>query len=129
MNTKIPLYQPPCSSTSFINVAFLAPKSEISYQYYDENNKLCRETIRFQHIRALEWRTEKTCTIWHVENTYDTLCEVSESSWLKKINQDTDEFWRDKWQMRHFIIYLEDIGCLEIIAENWLHHIEEIPNE
>lgn len=126
MNTKIILYQIPYPSTSFQMVSFIEPDGVISYKYFNDDDILCKETISFQHIRAVQVRTEKSCRLWHIEHVYDILCEVVDSSWLKEVNHDTDKFWRDEWQMHHYIIYLEDIGCLEVIAESWKHHIEEI---
>lgn len=129
MNKKIPLYQSDYPSTSFEKVVFISPEDILSYQYFNDDNNLCKETISFQHARAVRERTEKSCTLWHIDKAYDTLCEVIDSSWLKEINQDTDELWRDHWQMRHYIIYLEDLGCLEVIAESWKLHFEEIKND
>lgn len=63
-------------------------------------------------------RTEIYCTSWHVKDTYDTVCEIMESDWVAELRRDAVSEWRDYWIMRHFIIYVDSFGCLEVIAES-----------
>jgi hypothetical protein len=71
-------------------------------------------------------RAERCCTAWHIEGTYDTLVEIKNSPWLQEILADTQEMWRDKWATHHYMIYLDSVGCFEVIAESWSAVSEDI---
>jgi hypothetical protein len=64
-------------------------------------------------------RAERCCTAWHIEGAYDTLVEVVDSRWVEEMRVDTAEPFRDKWATHHYMIYLDSVGCFEIIAESW----------
>jgi hypothetical protein len=118
-----PLYQPPVASTSFAGDAdFCYPV--LRFQYY-RDDVLVRSGIRFEMITATRMRTERCCTVWHIE-AYDTLVSVEGSAWLKEIVADTHEPWRHKWKMNHYMIYLDSTGCFEFIAESWKVLPEEV---
>jgi hypothetical protein len=34
--------------------------------------------------------------------------------------------WRDKWEMHHYMIYLDSAGCFEVIAESWQSLTDEV---
>ena len=51
-------------------------------------------------------------------STYDSVCEIEESDWVAELRQDAVAEWRDHWVMRHFMIYLDGFGCLEVVAES-----------
>jgi len=53
------------------------------------------------------------------------LVEVEASSWVQEMRADTDKQWRDKWEMHHYMIYLDSVGCFEAIAESWVALPEE----
>lgn len=114
---KKPLYQVPCPSTAFEGTAAICADL-LSFQYY-KDEVLFRSGIRFQRIAASRTRAERCCTPWHIEVAYDTLVEVVDSPWVEEIRADTAALWRDKWEMHHYMIYLDSAGCFEIIAESW----------
>ncbi len=64
-------------------------------------------------------REECCCKVWHIEGAYDTLVEVEDSAWVAEMRADTCEQWRNKWETHHYMIYLDSVGCFEIIAESW----------
>jgi hypothetical protein len=74
--------------------------------------------LRFRKHRAHRMRAESYCTAWHIESVYDTVCEVVGSSWIKELRADAAPEWRDYWVMKHFMIYVDSFGCLEVIAES-----------
>lgn len=83
----------------------------------DDGNE--RQTgVLFVKPRAFRKREEIYCTVWHVTDTYDTVCEVTESDWVTELRSDAVPEWRDRWIMRHFIIYVDSFGCLEVVAES-----------
>jgi hypothetical protein len=86
---------------------------------------LYRSGIRFDKISATRTRSERCCNSWHIEGAYDALVEIDESAWLEEIQTDTQEMWRRKWEMHHYMIYLDSAGCFEVIAASW----EALPEE
>lgn len=123
MNSKKPLCQVPVPSTEFEGTTRLS--GNILHFQYCRNGVLYRSGIRFTQMPATRTRAERCCTAWHIENAYDTLVEVEGSSWVEEIRADTTEQWRGKWEMHHFMIYLDSAGCFEVIAASW----EVLPEE
>lgn len=85
---------------------------------FDDEGRKRPTLLRFVKQRALRKRSEIYCRAWHIENTYDTVCEVHDSDWVAELRRDAVPDWRDRWVMRHFIIYVESFGCLEVVAES-----------
>ena len=75
--------------------------------------------ITFSRVAAVRTRAERCCQPWHIEGAYDTLVEVEDSQWVDEIRADTQKMWRETWQMHHYMIYLDSVGCFEVIAESW----------
>ncbi len=122
MNSQEALYKVPVPSTSFEGDAHLCA-NVIRFQYY-RDGVLYRSGIRFAAMPATRTRAERCCRVWHLE-AYDTLVEVEGSSWVEEVRADMQERWRGKWQMHHYMIYLDSAGCFEVIADSW----EAIPEE
>ena len=121
MPSKKPLYTVPVPSTGFVTEAYWDGKAvppAIRFAYVI--NGIGRGGgIEFRRISAMRKRAEVCCTAWHIEGAYDTLVEVHGSPWIEEIRADTSEQWRDRWEMHHFMIYLDSVGCFEVIAESW----------
>jgi hypothetical protein len=74
--------------------------------------------LRFVKPRAFRKREQTYCTSWHVKDVFDTVCEVDKSDWIEELRRDAVPEWRDYWVMRHFMVYFDNFGCLEVIAES-----------
>ena len=85
---------------------------------FDDGGRKRSACLRFVKQRALRKRSEIYCTVWHIEGAYDTVCEVHDSDWVAELRRDAVPDWRDRWVMRHFIIYVDSFGCLEVVAES-----------
>jgi len=116
MSSKKPLYQIPLPSTEFEDVSLCGPVLRFQYR---RDGMPYRSGIRFNRTAANRTRAERCCTAWHVEGAYDILVEVEGSQWVEEIRADTQEMWRNKWEMHHYMIYLDSAGCFEVIAESW----------
>ena len=81
----------------------------------DQLRPIC---LRFLKQRAFRKRAEIYCTEWHVQETFDTVCEVQDSDWVNELRNDSVPEWRTHWVMRHFMIYLDGFGCLEVVSES-----------
>lgn len=122
MNTKHPLFKLPVPSTSFADDPHVCA-NVLRYQFYREG-VLFRSGLRFITVPATRTRAERCCGVWHIE-AYDTLIEIVDSPWVAEIRADTQELWRERWKMHHYMIYLDSAGCFEFIAESW----EVLPEE
>lgn len=85
---------------------------------FDHEGEIRSDSLRFVKQRAFRKRAESHCAARHVADSYDTVCEVEESDWIRELRSDSTPRWRDYWVMRHFIIYVDSFGCLEVIAES-----------
>jgi hypothetical protein len=84
---------------------------------FDDEGQKRNVTLQFNKQRAFRKRGEIYCTEWHIKGTYDTICEVIGSDWVNELFTDAMPDKRDKWVMRHFIVYIDSFGCLEVICE------------
>jgi len=124
---KIPLYQPPVPSTDFSTDASLCLEGAfptIRFSYC-RGKDAKRSGIRFTRVLATRTRSERCCTEWHIQGAYDTLVEVPDSSWVDDLRADIPVRWRDEQEMHHYMIYLDSVGCFEVVAAAW----EVVPEE
>lgn len=87
---------------------------------FDDDGKTHPACLRFVKQRAFRKRSESYCTGWHVVDVFDTVCEILESDWVSELRAASAPEWRDQWVMRHFMIYLDGFGCVEVVAESAL---------
>ncbi len=85
---------------------------------FDDDGRIVSSVVSFVRQRAFRKRSEAYCAAWHVAGTFDTVCEVQDSDWVKELRRDSTLAGRDPWVMRHFIIYVDSFGCLEVVAES-----------
>lgn len=79
------------------------------------NRPVC---LRFVKQRAFRKRAEAYCTAWHVSGVYDIVCEVLESDWVDELRAAVVSEWRDKWALRHFMLFVDSFGCIEVVADS-----------
>jgi hypothetical protein len=121
MNTKKAVFTVPVASTDFTREAFLdcsglAPV--IRYSYESDSGQ-CSSGIKFLKVAAFRKRGERCCAAWHIEGAYDTLVEIEGSAWVAELKADVAKPYQDEWQPRHYMIYLDSVGCFEFLAESW----------
>lgn len=110
----------PFSSTSVINDPSLRTDGGdlLLSMNFDDDGETRSACLRFLKQRAFRKRSESYCTGWHVADVFDTVCEVQGSDWVRELRAASAPEWRDQWVMRHFIIYLDSFGCVEVVAES-----------
>jgi hypothetical protein len=84
----------------------------------DNGNSISSFSLSFEKPRAFRKRAEIYCTPWHISDAYDTVCEIFDSDWVVELKFNAIPEWRDKWVMRHFMIYIDSFGCLEVVGED-----------
>jgi len=112
---KTPLFSVPVPSTNFSDdprIAFDNADLRLEFRYQSKLG-----AITFSKVRSFRHRGEPYCTAWHIEGNYDLLAEVHPSDWVDELKQSAPEHQRSSWMMRHFMIYLDSFGCLEVVAE------------
>lgn len=118
---KVPLFSLPLPSTAATSGPALVDDEDgvvLSVTCAAEDGRQEFLKVVYSRVRAYRRREETYCTAWHVEGTYDTICEVTESEWIDELRRDAVPEWRDRWVMRHFMIFLNGFGCLEVVAES-----------
>jgi hypothetical protein len=119
--TKKALATLPVASTALLSDATLEhPGGEVMLRFeFERDGGVIRSGLRFEKVRAFRFRAEGHCTAWHVEGTYDTLTEVSDSVRVGELlAAEPAEVW-GRWEIRHFMIYIDGSGCYEIAAASW----------
>lgn len=118
---KRPLATLPAPSTSFTtDPTFIHPGGEAELRYeFERDDVSVRGGIRFEKVRAFRFRGEGHCTTWHLQGAYDTLVEVSPSDWTAELlGAEPSETW-GRWEIRHFLIFIDSAGAYEIAAASW----------
>lgn len=128
MSSKKLLHRVPIPSTSFTTEAYFDGQGTTpSIRFgYEKDGVMHQGGIKFSKVAAVRIRAERCCKSWHIEDAYDTLVEIEGSLWVDEIRADTQEMWRSKWQMHHYMIYLDSVGCFEVIAESWAAIRDEV---
>jgi hypothetical protein len=85
---------------------------------FDDEGRVVSSMLCFTKQRAFRYRAETLCTGWHVAGTYDNVCEIEDSTWVEELRGDAVPEWRDYWTLRHFMVYIDGFGCLEVVAES-----------
>lgn len=118
--TKIPVLALPYPSTGLVEepvLSFSDGALRVAMNFDDEGDTKKTELV-FARRRSFRSRAEIHCSEWHVKDCYDVVCEVVESDWVQELRHSTVPDLRDEWVMRHFILYIDSTGCIEIICEN-----------
>ena len=112
---------PPSPSAYTEDAVFTHPGGDAELRCtYERDGSMYAGGLRFTRVRAYRFRAEGHCTLWHIEDAYDTLVEVERSSWVAELL--ADEMTGSQWKIRHFLIYIDDAGAYEVAAEDceWL---------
>ena len=127
---KLPLFALPCPSTAAIHGPTLVDQDRglLLSMVCDDDGREHPVGVLFVKPRAFRKREETYCTGWHVKDVYDTVCEIRDSDWVAELRNDAVPEWRDRWVMRHFMIYVDSFGCLEVVAESAALDDEGIKN-
>jgi hypothetical protein len=117
---KLKILELPFASTAFIeDPTLLTDGGDLLLSMdFDVEGQKRSACLRFVKERAIRSRSETYCTTWHVKDTFDTVCEVQGSDWVQELRAASQPQWRDRWVMRHFMIYVDSFGCLEVVAES-----------
>jgi hypothetical protein len=118
------LLEPSTESVTDATFQLIGRKGIIRFDYYRDGTAY-RSAIRFTGVVSSRTTSERCCTAWQIEDSYDTLCEVEESTWLKVVKEQMPERYRDELAVRHFMIYLDSAGCFEVLADGFEEVTEE----
>lgn len=120
MTVKLKVLELPVASTAITDSPVLrtAGSDLLLSMNFDDEGHIRATTLRFVKQRAFRKRSEIYCTGWHVTDAYDTVCEVAKSEWVQELRAASSAASSAVWVMRHFIIYVDSFGCLEVVAED-----------
>lgn len=120
------IFELPVPSTELTEDAILCANT-VRYNYLKDGIAF-NSGIIFNNVKAKRTRSDEACTAWQIENSYDTLVEITDSTWIAEIMQDTEERQRRygaPWILHHYMIYLDGTGCIEVVADLWNELAEE----
>src|SRR5579863_7728534 len=129
MDKKVPLYTLPEPSTALYSsgtkLEVVGGKLTLAFDYYRLREEqiigVFQSGLRFLRVRAYCHRALSHCTLWHVQDAYDTLVEVQGSSWLTELQANFLEHYSHLplMEIHHYMIFFAEDGCYEIAAQAW----------
>jgi hypothetical protein len=124
--SKVIVSSIPCPSTEIVGepeMRVAGADLALSFVFEDDDDSRFVARVEFSGVRAFRKRAESFCTVWHVEDAYDTVVEVLDSVWISELASDLSDRWKGRFPMRHFLLYLDSFGALEVIGAR----VEMIP--
>lgn len=126
MRKYIRQYEFPVPSTeSVTDASFMVhgKNAVIHFDYYRDGHAW-RSGIRFKEVFSTRTRSERCCTSQHIKS-FDALIEYVDSDWVSMQRSEISEMYREQFSPKHYSIYLDSVGCFEILAVKF----EVIPEE
>lgn len=124
---KIPLgtiTTPSTAITKETAVEVVGTTMTLRYEF-DRDGLIFAGGVRFDRVRAYRYRAESHCTAWHIKDAYDTVAEVSDSSWIAELRAAQPPGADGVPGLHHYLLYLDSTGCFEVAAGSW----ELLPDE
>ncbi|NVK88594.1 MAG: hypothetical protein HWE13_10720 [Gammaproteobacteria bacterium] len=112
------LPEPSSSSESGVRMEFPGGSLYLYFDY-DKDGVMFNHGLLFEKVRAHKYTAESHCPAWKIEKSYDNLVRILDSMDVKELIESTVEDKKSEWQLNHYMIYFDGIGCYEIIAESW----------
>lgn len=98
-------------------VRFRPGQIMVRYDYESETG-VTWVTLRFTSALALKF-TPDIATNELMVSAYSKICEIENSSWLRDLkNNALAQGAEMPDSLRHFLLYFDHYGCVEVIAEN-----------
>ena len=117
--SRVVLGSIPCPSTEIVGepeVRVTGTDLVLSFVFEDDGDARFVAGVEFSGVRAFRKRAESLCTAWHIEGAYDTVVEIVDSGWVVELAEDLSDRSRGRFPMRHFLLYLDSFGALEVIG-------------
>ena len=118
---KIPLGTITTPSTAITKEPiFEAARGSMTIRYeFDREGISYSGGVKFERIRAYQFRAESHCTVWHIDGAYDTIVEVDGSDWIKELIAAQPADLSELFEIHHYMLYIDSTGCIEIAAQSW----------
>lgn len=110
------LLRAPARVFASFDVEFRSGDLFISYSYW-EGGAHRESGVRFRHVQAFQRRAGIYSTSWHLQ-AYDRVLEIVDSPWAEDLREAAAQPWRDRWVLRHFLLYIDGEGAFEALAED-----------
>jgi len=121
-STKQLLYEVPVASTSFLKEAYWDGSRGGAIRFvYERDGQAVDARIEFQRVAAVRKLAEPYCSVWQIEECYDTLVEVQPSVWASEtlLRVAANASPTINRELHHYMIYLDSVGCFEVLAKGW----------
>jgi len=117
----------PVASTGSVTDAKLFQYGKTVTLYFDYfvDGVAKRSGIRFEDAVAMRTRNERFSSSQSI-SSFDKLTEIHESAWVTQIKQEIGDLHQDELiQFRHFVIYLDSAGSIEVLSSDFVILPEE----
>jgi len=84
------------------------------------------QRVSFKNAKANRWTSEPFSQLWLIKDCYCVMVEVLDSEWVRELMNGGDQVVSKWYQLRHFMVYIEDIGAFEVAAEDIVWGPEEV---
>jgi len=91
---------------------------DLAFEAVRASGEHYQAALHFVRVRAYRQMAEAYCGLWEVEDVYNRLVEVDASHWISDMRAKDIRGGHD-WRLHHYMIYLEDAGCFEVVADSW----------
>ncbi len=85
---------------------------------FDRETRVLASGLQFEGASDFRHGTESHSTSWHLAG-YDHLVQVSPSEWLEEAKEIEVARGYGGWEIKHYLIYLDSWGYLEVLARSW----------
>ena len=131
---KVPVFKLPICSTDFGLEAYWDGRGiypAIRFGFRLELGTRTYGSLSFDKIIATRTSSEICCTAWQIDDAYDTLVEVQNSTWLKEILDAVSPrlLSQVRGTPKHYMIYLDSAGCFEVLASSFEYAESDHPSE
>jgi hypothetical protein len=86
---------------------------------FQVENLLEHARLEFVRVRDFEFTAEGHTRVWDFEGAYNALVEVEESTWVRSLVGAQRPEMRGRFEIRHFMIYIEDSGSYKWAAADF----------
>jgi len=112
------LHEPSSSSESGVFMEFDGGTIKLFFDY-DKEGLLYTSCLQFNRVRSHKFTNEVHCPAWKIETSYDNLVKIVDSSDSKSLSVEIEQDNSLSWDINHFMIYFDSVGCYEVFCESW----------
>lgn len=115
---KVVVWELPCKSQECAKgpkLEMVFARAKLLYDFETETGEYAWSTLEFLQVEALSFTAAYSCSPDQIK-AYDKLVEIPSSPWIESLIIGGRS--QDK-QLHHYRIFFDDVGCYEVVAQEW----------